>query len=75
MFTESRKINLIEEIIKENSEAILIKIETLLQKQTKVADKKPSAKDFLGVWSKENTVLINTAIEEGCEKIDVTDWK
>jgi hypothetical protein len=37
--------------------------------------KKTSARDFLGTISKKDIELMENAIEEGCEKIDLNEWK
>ena len=76
MFTEARKINLIEAVLKVSNEATLIELETVLKKSKKKKEKRPfSAHDFLGVWSKKDTALIEKAIEEGCEQIHEDDLK
>jgi predicted HTH domain antitoxin len=37
--------------------------------------KKLSAHDFVGILSKEDAILMEQAITEGCEKIHPDDWK
>ena len=76
MFTEARKINLIEAVMKLNNESTLIELETVIKKsKTKKKEQKRSAHDFLGVWSNKDATLIGKAIEEGCEQIHEDDWK
>jgi hypothetical protein len=74
MYSEARKIHVIEQVLKLKSEAILTKIEGILKKETKV-DKKPSIYDFVGILSKEEATEMKKAIAETCETIDENDWK
>ena len=76
MYSEARKIHLIEDLIKVKNEAVLIEIESVLKRAA--MDKqinRPSAQDFVGLWSKEDAEAIEKAIEEGCEQINPDDWK
>jgi hypothetical protein len=76
MHTETRKINLIEAVLKISNEATLSELETVVKKSKKIEEKKRlSAHDFLGVWSHQDAELISKAIEESCEQIDQDDWK
>ena len=76
MYTEARKINLLEAVLKVNNEATLIELETVLKKSKSKKEKRPlSAHDFLGVWSKKDAALITKAIKESCEQIHEDDWK
>lgn len=76
MFTEARKINLIEAVLKVSNEATLVELETVLKKSKPFKNKQPfSAHDFLGIWKKKDAALIEKAIEEGCEQIHEDDWK
>ncbi len=74
MFTESRKIQLIEEVLKMTNEATLQELETILKK-SKPKKEKQSAHDFVGLWNKKDAALIEKAITEGCEQIHENDWK
>jgi hypothetical protein len=76
MFTEARKIQLLEDVLKVNSEAVLVELETVLGKSKKGKVKKTvSAHTFSGLWSKKDADLIEKAISEGCEQIHEDDWK
>ncbi|MFN0289865.1 hypothetical protein [Pedobacter helvus] len=44
-------------------------------KKNKASSKKASAHDFLGAISGSDIELMDNAIEEGCEKIDLNEWK
>jgi hypothetical protein len=76
MYTETRKINLIEAVLQVSNEATLIELETVIKK-SKSKKGKPafSAHDFSGVWSKKDAALIEKAIEQACEQIHEDDWK
>jgi hypothetical protein len=76
MFTEARKIQLIEEVLKTSNETTLTMVEALLKKSAKgIGTGKKSAHDFSGVWTKKDAALIEKAIEDSCEQINPDDWK
>ncbi|MBY0481735.1 MAG: hypothetical protein K2Q21_10290 [Chitinophagaceae bacterium] len=76
MYTEARKINLIEAVLKVSNEATLIELEDILKKAKPEKAKRPlSAHDFVGIWDKKDAALIKKAIEESCEQIHEDDWK
>lgn len=77
MYSEARKIHLLEEVLKEKDEAVLIELETVLEKARKkaVEEKKPSIYDFVGIITKEEADEMKKAIEETCEIIHPDDWK
>ncbi|WP_431215141.1 hypothetical protein ACQ86N_10700 [Puia sp. P3] len=60
----------IEDFIKVKNEAVLIQIESIVKKAANRQDAgRPSAHDFIGLWSKEDAQAIEKAFEEGCELI------
>jgi hypothetical protein len=73
MDTEARKISLIEAVLK-SSDATLAELENVVRK-SKQKDDSLSARNFLGVWSKDDADVIANAIEESCEQIHEDDWK
>ncbi len=76
MYSEARKLQLIEELIKIKSEEVLSEIEAVVKKSSRSSRVgKLSAHDFSGVISKEDAILMENAINEGCEKINPDDWK
>ena len=75
MLTESRKIHLIEEVLKINNETTLQELESVLKKSQQPKKKRASAHDFVGLWSKKDALLIEKAIKEGCEQINADDWE
>jgi len=74
MYTDSRKIHIIAAVLKTEDEKTLSALEQVIN-QTSEGEKKKSAKDFLGIWSKEDAEAIEKAIEEGYEQIHPDDWK
>jgi hypothetical protein len=78
MYTEARKIHLIEEVLKVTSEATLMELETVIRnskKKTTKKDKQPSIYDFVGMLTKKEASEMRKAIEETCETINADDWK
>jgi len=76
MFTEARKIQILEDVLKVSNEATLTASETVLNKSKKKNDKKAlSAHEFSGLWSKKDAALIEKAITASCEQIYEDDWK
>lgn len=76
MHIETRKLHLIEEMLKVKSEATLSALEKLLKStNNKTVKKTPSLKDFSGIWSKDEAEEMERIIAESCETIHPDDWK
>jgi hypothetical protein len=78
MYTEARKIHLIEEMLKVTSEATLKELEGVLKKsEKKISSKKKKfgIYDFVGILTKRESNEMRKAIEETCETINPDDWK
>ena len=76
MFTEARKIQLLEEVLKVSNEATLTELEKVLNNSKKRKENPPlSAHKFSGLWSRKDAALIEKAIKDGCEEIHKDDWK
>ncbi|KQR67331.1 hypothetical protein [Pedobacter sp. Leaf176] len=76
MHIETRKLHLIEEMLKVKSEATLSALENLLKRTNSKTNKKaPALKDFSGIWSKEEAAEMERNIAESCETIHPDDWK
>jgi hypothetical protein len=75
MYSETRKINLIQQILKVKSSKVLTEMEAILNKYTEKGKVKPSIYDFVGFISGDEAAEMNRAIEETCEIIDENDWK
>jgi len=75
MYIEARKLHLIEEMIKLKSEKALLQIENILKSSSIKKIGRSSAHEFIGKISKKDIILMESAIEEGCEQINQDDWK
>jgi len=75
MYLETRKIHLIEEVLKANDESILIEIESVFNKFNSKLENKKDIYDFVGVISKSDANEMIKAIADTCENIDSNDWK
>lgn len=76
MYLEAKKLHIIEEVLKIDSEAVLLELEAMVNKTTRLKKvAKKSAHDFLGLISEKDILLMDAAIEEGCEQINPDDWK
>ncbi len=78
MYTEARKLHLLEEVIKVVDEATLIKLEIVLEKAKKNVSKpkkKPSIYDFADIFSKEEVNEMRKVIHETCEQVHPDDLK
>lgn len=73
MYADSRKIHIIEAVLKAKDEKTLSKLEEVINQSAK-SIQKLSAKDFVGRWTAKDGEAIEKAIEEDCEKIDADDW-
>ena len=76
MYGETKKLHLIEEILKIENETILDEVETIITRG-KLHDTagRRSFKDFAGMMSDEEAKELEKIIEEGCEQINPDDWK
>ena len=76
MLLETKKLHIIEEVLKIKNDAILLDIEAFVSKatQAKVAVNF-DAKTFSGIWTNEEADEISKIIEEACENINPDDWK
>jgi len=75
MFGEAKKLHLIEEILKIESDAVLAAVETVIAKSKLHAVGRKSFTSFAGQWTPQEADALEKAIEEGCEQIHPDDWK
>lgn len=76
MFTEARKLHLIEEVLKIGDEHTLSVLEAILKKTAIHEDSSENPFTALsGIWSEEEALEIETAISENCEQVNRDDWK
>lgn len=66
MVTDTRKLHLIEELLKTKSEQVLAEVEAALKRRKRSKKtEKFSARDFSGIISAEDAALMEEVIEEG----------
>ena len=77
MYSDAKKLHIIEEILKIKSEATLSALQRVLKKSQ--SDDTPlkthSLNDFFGIWSKDEAEEMERIIAESCENIHPDDWK
>ena len=77
MFSESKKIHIIEEILKIKNENTLSALENFLKK-SRIKNQSSNASEissFSGIWSKVEAENISKAIVDSCKTIHPDDWK
>ncbi len=75
MYTETRKMHLIEEVLKVNNDDTLTALEIVLKNSKPSKGKKLSIYDFVGILTKKETSHMRKAIKESTETINADDWK
>ncbi len=75
MSIQSRKMHILEEILRINSSTILLQIENALRTKKKKDKSKVDYNEFSGVLTKLEADEMEKVIEETCEKINSVDWK
>ncbi len=75
MYTEARKMHLIEEVLKVDSDDTLTALEIVLKKSKTSKPKKLNIYDFVGIFTKKETSQMRKAIKESAETINADDWK
>lgn len=75
MYTEARKLHIIEAVLKTENEAVLKAMETIVANESNSAGKKQRFNDLLGVLTPEEAEAMKKTIEENFETINPDDWK
>lgn len=75
MYSESRKIQLIEDVLKVENDSILSKLESVLKNSRAAKEKKKSIYDFVGIISNKEAQEMKKIIKETSETINPDDWK
>ena len=77
MYSEAKKLHIIEEVLKINSDAALSALADFVKKYKKDENikKGPGFNEFSGIWSKDEAEEIERIIAESCETIHPDDWK
>jgi len=74
--TDARKLSLIDRVLKIKNEALLAKIERLLNSSKNEADASAAVlQDFAGFLSEKEASAMKEAISMTCETIDEDVWK
>ncbi len=73
MFGEAKKLQLIEEILKVEDEAILEEMQSVLNKSKLRAV--GGLRQYSGIWTSAEADEIQRVIDESCEQINPDDWK
>jgi hypothetical protein len=75
MYGEAKKLHLIEEILKIENEAVLVEVETVINRSKLHPVGRRNFNEFAGMLSDEEASELEKIIEEGCEQIHPDDWK
>jgi hypothetical protein len=75
MYAEAKKLHLIEELLKVESDAVLAELETVLSKFNSPAANRKSFKTLVGTLSAKEVDELELNIQDGCEQINEDDWK
>ena len=75
MFTDSRKIRIIEAVLKVEDDAVLREVEAALAKPENKQTDTRSFLRFTESFTAEEAAEFEKLIDEGCEKINEDDWK
>jgi len=76
MYSEARKLHIIEAVLKTENEAVLTALETIVDQDNAISKgTKTRFSDLLGVLSHEEAESMKKTIEDNFEKINPDDWK
>ncbi len=75
MLEESRKLQLIEEIIKIDDQSLLEEVESVINKGRQQIAEHKGIKKFAGIWTEKEANEMSKIIEDSCEQINPDDWK
>jgi hypothetical protein len=75
MYTEAKKLHLIEELLKVDNDTLLDELESVLNRSKSALPHSNSFQKFSGSLSLEEVNDFERNINEGCEQINEDDWK
>jgi hypothetical protein len=77
MYLEAKKLHIIQEVLKINSDTALSALERFIKKAQMDENKKTNLgiADFSGIWTEDEAKEIEQIIAESCETIHPDDWK
>lgn len=73
MYSDGKKIHLLEKLIHTQDDNLLSRVEEILNAEIKSTSRK-SAFTLQGLLSIEDATELNSIIEKGCENIDANEW-
>ena len=74
MYTEAKKLHIIEEVLKVDNDAVLAELENVLSNSNSLKSKKAFS-GFHSDLSLDEVNEMERNIKEGCEQINEDDWK
>lgn len=75
MYAEAKKLHLIEELLKVDSDAVLAEVEKVLSGSNTVLPRSKGFQDFKSSLTLDEVTEMERNIEDGCEQINEDDWK
>jgi len=75
MYTESKKLHLIEELLKVDNDNLLDELESVLNRSKGEYLHSNGFQEFSGSLSLEEVNELERNINDGCEQINEDDWK
>ena len=72
---QTRKIHILEEVLKIKNDTELAEIESTLYGKKRKSKQKINYTVFSGVLTKKEADSMNKAIQEACEQINPNEWK
>jgi hypothetical protein len=75
MYAEAKKLHLIEELLKIDSDTVLAELETVLKKAKTRLPNSKNFKALVGELSLDEVNELERNIENGCEQINEDEWK
>jgi len=75
MYTEAKKLHLIEELLKVDNDSVLDELEKILTQSKDQLPRSNNFQDFASSLTIEEVDELEQNINEGCEQINEDDWK
>ena len=75
MYGETKKLQLIEEILKIENDAVLEEVGSVITKSKLPVLKDKCFSEFAGIWTVAEADEMKRVIEDSCEQINPDDWK
>ena len=75
MYSESRKLHIIEDVLSTDNEVVLTQVELLLKQAKNTTTQVGSLAEFSGIWTEEEAGEISRIIEASCGTVNPEDWK